>query len=144
MGRIKRKRPASTKKKRKREAAKGNTGPQGLKPVKVETSLGLEEVAPGGSVGIKPARQRHRPGETGGKSVANAVKPSGKKFQIGFLSKSGQFLREVKMELKKVTWPSRKETVASTAVVIVLVIIVSAFLGLVDVSLSGLIRLILR
>jgi len=48
------------------------------------------------------------------------------------------------MELKKVTWPSRKETVASTAVVIVLVIIVSAFLGLVDVSLSGLIRLILR
>ncbi|MBW2036196.1 MAG: preprotein translocase subunit SecE [Deltaproteobacteria bacterium] len=60
------------------------------------------------------------------------------------MSKSGQFLREVKMELKKVTWPSRKETVASTAVVIVLVIIVSAFLGLVDVSLSGLIRLILR
>ncbi|MBW2174800.1 MAG: preprotein translocase subunit SecE [Deltaproteobacteria bacterium] len=55
-----------------------------------------------------------------------------------------QFLREVKIELKKVTWPSRKETLASTAVVIIIVIIISAFLGLVDLGLSNLIRFVLK
>jgi preprotein translocase subunit SecE len=59
------------------------------------------------------------------------------------LAKTTQFLREVKIELKKVTLPSRKETLASTAVVIVLVIIISAFLGLVDIGLSSLIRFVL-
>jgi preprotein translocase subunit SecE len=55
-----------------------------------------------------------------------------------------QFLREARIELKKVTWPSRKEAMASTVVVIILVIIVSAFLGVVDVGLSSLIRLVLH
>lgn len=39
---------------------------------------------------------------------------------------------EIIMELKKVTWPTRKETQAATIVVIVTVIIFSAFLGLFD------------
>ncbi|HID31069.1 MAG TPA: preprotein translocase subunit SecE [Desulfobacterales bacterium] len=60
------------------------------------------------------------------------------------MAKATEFLREVKIELKKVTWPSRKETVASTAVVIILVIIISSFLGLVDMGLSSLIRFVLR
>ncbi len=55
-----------------------------------------------------------------------------------------QFLREVKVELKKVTWPSRKQTLGSTLVVIILVMIISLFLGLVDVGLSGIIRLVLQ
>lgn len=61
----------------------------------------------------------------------------------GIVQKSVQFLREVKIELKKVTWPSRKQTMGSTAVVIVLVIVISLFLGLVDLSLSSLIRAVL-
>ncbi|NNG02344.1 MAG: preprotein translocase subunit SecE [Desulfobacteraceae bacterium] len=61
-----------------------------------------------------------------------------------FIQKSIQFLREVKIELMKVTWPSRKQTMGSTAVVIVLVMIVSLFLGLVDFSLSNLIRVVLQ
>ena len=61
----------------------------------------------------------------------------------GFVQKSAQFLREVKIELKKVTWPTRKQTMGSTAVVLVLVVIISLFLGLVDVSLSSLIRVVL-
>jgi preprotein translocase subunit SecE len=60
-----------------------------------------------------------------------------------FLQKSGQFLREVKIELKKVTWPTRKQTMGSTVVVVVLVMIFSLFLGLVDVGLSSLIRIVL-
>ena len=54
-----------------------------------------------------------------------------------------QFLREVKVELSKVTWPSKKQTIGSTVVVIVFVFIVSIFLGVVDVGLSSLVRLIL-
>ena len=39
---------------------------------------------------------------------------------------------EIVMELKKVTWPTRKETSAATVVVIVTVIIASIFLGIFD------------
>jgi len=56
------------------------------------------------------------------------------------LSKAGHFLRESKTELKKVKWPTRKELLASTAVVIVLVIVVSFFLGLVDLGLIKIIK----
>jgi preprotein translocase subunit SecE len=54
-----------------------------------------------------------------------------------------QFLKEAKVELKKVTWPSKKQTLASTSVVIIVVIIVSLFLGIVDVGVAKLIRLVL-
>ena len=54
-----------------------------------------------------------------------------------------QFFREVKVELTKVTWPSKKQTIGSTAVVIVFVFVIAFFLGLVDIGLSNLIRLIL-
>jgi preprotein translocase subunit SecE len=60
------------------------------------------------------------------------------------VQKSVQFLREVKIELKKVTWPTRKQTLGSTVVVIILVMIISLFLGLVDVSLSKLMQAILQ
>jgi preprotein translocase subunit SecE len=54
-----------------------------------------------------------------------------------------QFLREVKVELSKVAWPSRKETIGTTAVVLVFVFIIAIFLGIVDMGLSSLVRLIL-
>jgi preprotein translocase subunit SecE len=60
------------------------------------------------------------------------------------VSKSAQFLREVKIELKKVTWPSRKQTIGSTAVVIALVMLISFFLGVVDLGISSLIRVVLQ
>ncbi len=61
-----------------------------------------------------------------------------------FWTNSVQFLREVKIELKKVTWPSRKQTMGSTLVVIILVVIISSFLGLVDMGLTGAIKYILQ
>jgi len=54
-----------------------------------------------------------------------------------------QFLKEVKSELKKVVWPTRKDTIASTSVVVILVLIIALFLGLVDFGLSRVIRIIL-
>jgi len=58
------------------------------------------------------------------------------------IDKVRQFLREVKTELKKIAWPGRKETIASTVVVIVIVLIVCVYLGIVDMLLSRLIRFI--
>lgn len=52
---------------------------------------------------------------------------------------SMQFLREVKTELKKVAWPNKRQTIQSTGVVLVLVGIVSIFLGLVDLVLARLV-----
>lgn len=51
-----------------------------------------------------------------------------------------QFLADSKMELKKVTWPTRKELFSVTAVVIVLVFFVAFFLGLVDFGLVKIIK----
>ena len=56
------------------------------------------------------------------------------------IGKGIQFLREAKAELKKVTWPTRQVTTGSTVVVIILVMIISFFLGAVDIGLSKLIR----
>jgi len=54
------------------------------------------------------------------------------------------FLQEVWAELKKVHWPSRKETYAATAVVLIVVSIVAIFLGGVDFALSQIMQVILR
>ncbi len=43
-----------------------------------------------------------------------------------------KFLREVRVELKKVSWPSRAEISGSTGVVIVTVLIVALYLGVID------------
>ena len=51
-----------------------------------------------------------------------------------------QFLREVRTELSKVTWPTRKEILAATLVVVVFTLITSIYLGLVDVIISKLVR----
>ena len=78
------------------------------------------------------------------KKMAVSARPAPAKLKDNFLTKSLQFLREVKMELKKVTWPSRKQTIGSTVVVLVLVTIIAFFLGAVDIGLSSLVKLVLQ
>jgi len=46
-----------------------------------------------------------------------------------------QFLRDARMELKKVKWPTRKELLASTSMVVILVLAVAIFLGIIDLIL---------
>ena len=53
------------------------------------------------------------------------------------------FLKESKNELSRVVFPSRNEVISSTAVVILAVIFVSAFLGVVDLGLSQLMSYII-
>jgi preprotein translocase subunit SecE len=104
------------------------------------------------SAGAKKAAAKTKQGGAKAKQVpakakkapAKAKKQSAKAGQAanaaGPWDKSVQFIREVVQELKRVTWPSRKQTISSTGVVLALVIIVSIFLGVVDFVLSRLVR----
>lgn len=58
----------------------------------------------------------------------------------GMVRTSLQFLRESRTELKKVKWPTRKELLASTAVVVGLTLLISFFLGLIDFGLIKIIK----
>ena len=55
-----------------------------------------------------------------------------------------QFLKEVKFELRKVTWPGRREVINSTIVVLIATAIITIFLYLVDVGLSRMVGLIIK
>jgi preprotein translocase subunit SecE len=59
------------------------------------------------------------------------------------LEKVRQFLAGSKVELKKVTWPTPKQTLASTSIVIIVVIVVSFFLGIVDFGLAKVVKFVL-
>ncbi len=60
------------------------------------------------------------------------------------IEKIKNFLKEAKLELKKVIYPTREEVVGSTRVVIISVLAVVIFLGLVDLCLSKLVGLVIK
>lgn len=49
-----------------------------------------------------------------------------------FFQKIVNFIKEARTELKKVTWPNRKQLVGSTIVVMITVVLVAIYLGLID------------
>ncbi len=53
-----------------------------------------------------------------------------------------KFIKEVRNELRRVSWPSRDEIRGSTTVVVVIVLILAVFIGLVDRALSYLVSFI--
>jgi preprotein translocase subunit SecE len=58
--------------------------------------------------------------------------------------KTKTFLREVRIELKKVVFPSREEVIGSTKVVLVLILITAVFLGMIDMLLSKIIDFVIK
>jgi preprotein translocase subunit SecE len=54
-----------------------------------------------------------------------------------------EFIQEVRQETAKVTWPSRKETVTTTAMVFLMVVFVSVFLSLVDWAIGSGLKVVL-
>ena len=60
------------------------------------------------------------------------------------LEKIKVFFQEVSVELKKVNWPTRQQTVSATGVVITVAVIVAFFLGIVDVILAKIVGAIMR
>jgi preprotein translocase subunit SecE len=61
-----------------------------------------------------------------------------------FIRQSIEFLREVKIELLKVTFPTRQETVGSTLVVLLLTAIVAVYLGFSDWVLARIVKALLQ
>jgi preprotein translocase subunit SecE len=59
-------------------------------------------------------------------------------------NQAGEFIKDMRSELKKVTFPSRAETMGSTAVVIVFVFMVGAFLAVVDTILVKIVSRIIQ
>ena len=53
-----------------------------------------------------------------------------------------QFLQQVRQEASKVVWPTRRETLVSTGMVFVMVILAALFFFLVDMVLSSGVKLI--
>ena len=131
MERIQRKKPSVAKKKKKQAAAsQAVAGVEGAKKSGVKKAV---------TDGVPAKKQAAPPKKKSGGTSLAAVKPKDNIF-----TKAAQFLREVKVELKKVAWPTRKQTIGSTAVVIALVILISLFLGFVDFGISSLIRIVLQ
>ena len=94
-----------------------------------------EKLSPSAKVTTIPAKKNAK---------VLAKKPKSAEPKTTIYQRAIQFLREAKVELKKVTWPTRKETMGSTAVVLILVMILSVFLGMVDSGFTKLITLLIR
>jgi preprotein translocase subunit SecE len=54
-----------------------------------------------------------------------------------------KFLQEVRQEVAKVTWPTRQETLISTVMVLIMVVVASIFFLLADQVISWLVQLVL-
>ena len=60
--------------------------------------------------------------------------------ELGTVQRAKQFLYEVKIEFRKITWPTRKETVGTTVAVISFSLFIAFYLGLVDALLSKIVQ----
>ncbi|WP_297717457.1 preprotein translocase subunit SecE [Intestinimonas sp.] len=70
---------------------------------------------------------------------AKADKKAKKDEKPGFFQRVARWFREMKSELKKVVWPTPKQTVNNTVIVIVCVIVVGIFIWVFDALASGII-----
>ncbi|MHC1744640.1 MAG: preprotein translocase subunit SecE [Syntrophobacteraceae bacterium] len=102
-----------------------------------ETAVSGKSTVGKGSKKVTPLSGKSKKVEGKQKSTR---KPDEPRFQ--WWEQFKQYLREVVYELKKVVWPSRKETLGTTSVVLVLVILCAVFLGMVDSVLSQLIEMV--
>ncbi len=61
------------------------------------------------------------------------------------MAKTGpaEYIRQVRSEMKKITWPSRKETTVSTIAVFIMVVIAAIFLYMSDQVIAYLVRQIM-
>ena len=132
MARLQRKKTSSAKKKKKQNAA-------GTISSRSKNDFAVKKT----SVFTGPAGEtKKKPYSSQTKALTKTQAEPGK--VKSYINQGIQFLREVKVELKKVVWPTRKQTLSSTVVVIILTIIIACFLGVADIGLSSLIRVVLH
>lgn len=54
-----------------------------------------------------------------------------------FVSATVEFLMEVRGEMRKITWPDRKQLYEATRAIIIFVLIIAGFIALLDLTLQG-------
>ena len=64
--------------------------------------------------------------------AAKKDKKSDKNAKPGFFARVGKWFRDMKSELKKVQWPTRKQTINNTLIVIACVIVAGICIALFD------------
>lgn len=62
---------------------------------------------------------------------------------MGFVDKVKSFFLEVRVEFDKITWPTRKEAIALTTAVLAITFFFTAYLGIVDISLTKLVSFLI-
>ncbi|MFA6142393.1 MAG: preprotein translocase subunit SecE [Candidatus Omnitrophota bacterium] len=58
-------------------------------------------------------------------------------------NKVAAYFKDIKIEMTKVSWPTKEELMGSTVVVLVSLAILSAFIGICDVFLSKVVNIIM-
>ena len=93
------------------------------------------------------APERVSPAETAGDRAAAATRPARQTRSsgagprnAGFFDRAGGFWRDVRAELKRVTWPTLKEVQNTTVITIIAVIFFAAYLWAVDMGLAKVIE----
>lgn len=71
------------------------------------------------------------------------VEPKGQRAKPSRIASLFDYFEKARVELGKVSWPTRKEVKTTTIAVLALVAIMSIFLGLVDLILSSVVQSIL-
>ena len=63
-----------------------------------------------------------------------------KQSKPGIFARASKWLHELKVELKKVQWPSKKQTINNTMIVIACIIVVGLFIWIFDFIAGGAIK----
>jgi preprotein translocase subunit SecE len=87
----------------------------------------------------KPVKNRSA-NQDSGRTEASPVLSGG---VMGWVDKVKSFLLEVRVEFDKITWPSRKEAIALTTAVLAITFFFTAYLGIVDISLTKLVSFLI-
>jgi preprotein translocase subunit SecE len=139
------KKPADKKKKKKSGRKRSHTNPPPQEAARPEAAaeVGVEE----GTGNQEPKKITPPPAvkkEVGRRPEKKSEKKKDEKGSIArYVSMGMHFFREARVELKKVKWPTRKELLASTAMVILLALLAALYLGIVDFVLIKIIRLVI-
>jgi preprotein translocase subunit SecE len=98
---------------------------------------------PGGKSKIMAGKKKKQSSTKGrqSKTVEAAADKGSRKFSVARVK---EFSGEVKAEFDKIVWPDKKVTAGLTGFVILLVIVLSAYLGTVDLLLGKLVTMVLR
>ena len=71
-----------------------------------------------------------------------AKKKAEKNAKPGIFARASKWFKDMKAELKKVVWPTRKQTINNTLIVLACVVVVAIFIGLFDFIATNAIELI--